>query len=404
MRGISRVWCLLSILLVAGCSTPQPQVATRDFSHLLARGVSRGLPGMWLAVGTVEALDWAGAAGFSSLAGAVDAEVDDGVHMASITKSFTAVATLQLVDSGHLSLDDRLVDLLPDETVGRIPNVEEITVRQLLDHSSGIYGFNNNSEYLSFLVGPDAGQDRVWTPQEFVALAFDGTNEPFGLPGEGHYYGDTNYVLLGLIVESLSGAPLKTIVADRVLGPLRMGSTYYLTDYLNGSGAPPTDPASGYLSLSRQLLSVMPVNDEFPRVREDLAETSAAGETIDAAAGLITTVPDLHRFGRALFGGELLQGATHTWLLSVADGMDVAELETERVRALRAYRKPYGVIVTAEGDGPGGSNSLLAYHPETGVVVAAMTNVHGLWFESDFFLDEVVAEAVKAYAAGPHRH
>ena len=396
MRGFSGVCCLLSLLL-GGCAQPQPEVAVRDFSHLLARGISRGLPGMWLAVGTVDGLDWSGAAGFSSLAGTVEAEVDDGIHMASITKSFTAVAALQLVDAGRLSLDDRLVDLLPAGVVGPIPHVEEITLGQLLDHSSGIYGFNNNKDYLTSLVGPAAGGGRLWTPLEVVALAYDGVNEPFGLPGEGHLYGDTNYVLLGLAIEAVTGRSLKAVVRDSVLAPLDMRSTYYLSDYLNGSGPIPGNPARGYLKLSDELLAFMPVHEKFTRVREDLAETTAAGERIDAAAGLVTTVGDLHRFGRALFGGELLGEQSQRWLLSVGDGMEGEE--TERVWALRAYRKPCGLVIAAEGDGPGGSNSVLAYHPQTGVVVVTLTNVHGLWFESEFFLDEVVAEAVKAYTS-----
>ena len=184
-----------------------------------------------------------------------------------------------------------------------------------------------------------------------------------------------------------------------------MRSTYYLSDFLNGSGAAPGsqipgNQAKGYLKLSDELLAFMPVHEKFPRVAEDLAETSAAGETIDAAACLVTTVDDLHAFGRALFGGRLLQPATQAWLTSVAMGLEHEAVGAERVRALRAYHKPYGVVIAAEGDGPGGSNSILAYHPASGVVVAALTNIHGLWFENDFFIDEVVAEAVRAHRPG----
>ena len=397
MRGFSRACCLLLLPLALACAERQPQVESRDFSNLLARGVSRGLPGMWLAVGTVESLDWSGAAGFSDLAGTVEAEVDDAVHMASITKSFTAVATLALVDSGRLSLDDRLVDIVDSEVIDRIPHVEEVTVAQLLDHSSGIYGFNNNAEYLRTLIGPGAGEGRAWTPRDLVALAHEGVNDPFGAPGEGHRYGDTNYVLLGMVVEAVTGRSLKQEVSASLLGPLGMGSTYYRSDFVNGSGPVSTNVARGYLKLSPKLMGVLDVHEKFPRVREDLAETTEAGETIDAAACLVTTARDLHRFGRALFGGELLQPDSQAWLMAVADGLGAEPSGTERVRALRAYSKPYGVLIAAEGDGPGGSNSMLAYHPETGVVVVALTNIHGLFFENEFFVDEVVGEIVAVY-------
>jgi D-alanyl-D-alanine carboxypeptidase len=352
---------------------------------------------MWLAVGTVDGLDWSGAAGFSDLAHTVEAEIGDGVHMASITKIFTALAALALVDAGRLSLGDRLVDLVDTDVIGGIPHVEQITVAQLLDHSSGIYGFNNNVEYLRTLIGDAAGEPRTWTPHELVALANEGVNEPFGRPGEGHRYGDTNYVLLGLVVEGITGRPLRDEVEVSLLDPLGMGSTYYRSDSLEGGAPAPVNPARGYLKLSPELMSFMPVHEKFPRVREDLAETTAAGETVDAAACLVTTAGDLHRFGRALFAGELLQSRTQAWLLSVADGLEEEPLGAERLGVLRAYSKPYGTVIAAEGDGPGGSNTLLAYHPETGVVVVALTNVHGLWFENEFFLDEVVGEVVRAY-------
>ena len=213
MRGISKAWCLLLVPLLSACAPQPPHPQPVDFAHLLARGISRGLPGMWLAVGTTDELEWSGAAGFSNLDGTVDAELDDRVHMASITKVVTAVTALQIVEQGSFSLDDRLVDLLDAETIDRIPYIESVTLAQLLDHSSGIYGFNNNADYLASLVGPAAADGRSWTPRDFVALAYEGVNEPFGRPGEGHHYGDTNYVLLGLAIEQVTGRSLKEHVA-----------------------------------------------------------------------------------------------------------------------------------------------------------------------------------------------
>ena len=68
---------------------------------------------------------------------------------------------------------------------------------------------------------------------------------------------------------------------------------------------------------------------------------------------------------------------------------------TERLGVLRAYRKPYGVLITAEGDGPGGVVSLLAWHPETETVIVAFTNIFGMWDEAEFMQDEVVAAIIE---------
>ncbi|MDX1642729.1 MAG: serine hydrolase domain-containing protein [Thermoanaerobaculia bacterium] len=397
MRRVSRDWCLWSVLLLVACAPVGQAPLQRNYSHLLARGIHRGLPGMWLAAGTVDELAWAGAAGLSRLEGTVDAELDDRVHMGSITKAFTAVVALQLIGEGRLGLDDPVTAHLSDELVGPIPHSEEITVGQLLDHTSGIYGFNNDLRYLRGLLGREAGEPRSWAPADLVALAYEGVNEPFGRPGERPRYGDTNYVLLGLVLESVTGESLQTAVRERILEPLGLEATTYLLSPPAGGDALPPDRAAGYFHVSDELRSVSEFHPKFRRVRDDLLRTTEAGETITAAAALLTTAPDLFRFGRALFGGELLGDSVQGRLLAVADGLDAAPVGTERLGILRAYRKPYGVVVTSEGDGPGGSNSLLAYHPATGVVVAVLTNVHGLGFESRFFLDEVVAEVVRSF-------
>lgn len=401
MRVVSRDWCLSVCLLLVACAPTGDIPQARNFSHLLARGIHRGLPGMWLAAGRVDEFAWAGATGLARLEGTADAELDDRVHMGSITKAFTAVVVLQFVEEGRLALDDGVTEHLPDELVGPIPHIDQVRIEQLLDHTSGIYGFNNNLRYLDSLLGEAAAEGRRWSPEELVALAYEGVNEPFGLPGERARYGDTNYVLLGLVLEQVSGKRLEELVRERILEPLGLEATTYLP-VRTASGDPPPGPragrrAEGYLHPSEELRSVIDFHPEFPRVRQDLLRTTQAGETIAAAAGMLTTAPELFRFGQALFGGELLGGSLQRWLLSVAEGLEDAPVGTERLAALRAYRKPYGVVVTVEGDGPGGSNSLLAYHPATGVVVAALTNVHGLGFENEFFLDEVVAEVVRSY-------
>ena len=89
---------------------------------------------------------WSGAAGYSDLEHRTPASPDDGYHMASITKVFTAVATLRLIDAEQLSLDARLMDLLDASLVGPIPHAGEITIAQLLTHTSGLYAPNNDPE------------------------------------------------------------------------------------------------------------------------------------------------------------------------------------------------------------------------------------------------------------------
>jgi CubicO group peptidase (beta-lactamase class C family) len=267
------------------------------------------------------------------------------------------VATLRLVDEGRLRLDDRVADLLPRDLVGPIPNIQEITVGLLLDHSSGIYGFNNNREYLNTLVGSEAGKGITWSSERLVALAYEGVNDPFGVPGQGQFYGDTNYVLLGQIVEAITGESFRDYIRKNLLEPLGMSRTRFFSEFSPFEGYFPENAAQGYTVLSEELLAVLEPSSLFPRLEGGLANTTPAGETLDAAAGLVGPIDDLGRFARALYARDLL---------------------------------------TSEGDGPGGVNTVMAWHPASGTIVVGFTNIFGLWGETEFILDEIFSQVVIA--------
>jgi hypothetical protein len=120
---------------------------------------------------------------------------------------------------------------------------------------------------------------------------------------------------------------------------------------------------------------------------------------VDTAAGLVTTLGDLHVFGRALFRGDLLASDTQRWLMSVADDLEEEPSGSERLAALRSYHRPYGVLVTAEGDGPGGAVTLLAHHPDTGTIIVAFTNVFGHFDEAEFLQGTVVPQILEQVSA-----
>jgi D-alanyl-D-alanine carboxypeptidase len=171
---------------------------------LLQKGIDRGYPGIAVLIQSSDGKTRSAAAGYSDLENRVPMRVDDAFHVASINKTFTAVAVLRLVDDHKLLLNATLKECL-GEAVAQIPNAERITVSQLLDHSSGIYATNNDMDYLTTVIGPKADPTRVWTPTELIALAGKSGNKPSDEPGHDHYYADTNYILLGMIVERISG-------------------------------------------------------------------------------------------------------------------------------------------------------------------------------------------------------
>ncbi len=383
-------------VVVISCAAIAPGGNKDSQLHaLLQTGVDRGYPGLAMLIRPREGRNYSAAAGYSNLEKHTPLRVDDAFHMASINKTFTAVAILRLVDEGKLSLDATLKNQL-GEVAGRIPYADRITVSQLLDHSSGIYPTNNDMDYLITIIGQQADPARVWTPKELIALADKDRSKPSGLPGEGHFYSDTNYILLGMIVERVSGRPFKEYLAKTILEPLGMLSTYFYSDYLGKKAPLPIATVQGYLLATQELRSIIEPNAMFKPVPGDhrtqgqLLNTTLAAERTDAAGGLVTTLPDLLRFASALFRGKLLSPLTQKFMMSAGEGMQNQPLGKKRVLAMQAVRKSYGVLVYKEGDSPGGVNTLMAYRPATDEIYVGFTNIFGYFDEVDFLMDGVI--------------
>jgi len=392
---VPRVLAVHALLLYASLCSFCATADDLPLKSLLQKGIERGYPGIAVLTQSANGEVRSAAAGYSDLENRTPMRVEDAFHIASINKTFTAVAVLSLVDAHKLSLNTTLKECLGD-TVARIPNADRITVSQLLDHSSGIYATNNDMDYLTTVIGPKADPARVWTPLQLIALADRDRSKPSAQPGEGHHYADTNYVLLGMIVERLSGHPLKQHLTETLLVPLGMHSTYFYSSYLGKDAHPPVPTVQGYLLSTEELRSVISVNAMFKPVPGDrraggqLLNTTLAAEHNDAASGIVTTLPDLLKYASALFHGKLLSAKRQAFLMSVTEGMSTQPIGKKRVWAMQAIHEPFGVLVYKEGDGPGGVNTLMAYNPATGDIFLGFTNIFGYFNEIDFLMNQVI--------------
>jgi CubicO group peptidase (beta-lactamase class C family) len=161
--------------------------------------------------------------------------MDSAFEIASISKLFTAVLVLQLQEAGALQLEAPAAHYLPKDFMKGFlvrdgtDHSGDITVAQLLGHRSGLANFwedpplnraGNNVFIEAFL----AESQRLWRPTEVLAM-LPGL-QPDGLPGQRWHYADSNYVLLGCIVEHLTQQPLHTVLRTKLLGPLAMHQTY----------------------------------------------------------------------------------------------------------------------------------------------------------------------------------
>lgn len=298
---------------------------------------------------------WLGASGVADRAQQIPMTPDTRFRIASISKIFTAVVVLQLVDEGKIALDAPVDTWLP----GLVPRGNQITVRNLLQHTSGLYDY---LEDRSFVSRAYSEPERSWDPVELVSYAAR-FPAAFAPGAEGRWdYSSTNYVILGMIVEKATGNTLASEMRQRIFNPLQLDNTHF-TPY-EDAGEP---MAHGYGRSTDQ--SAVSMSFAF------------------ATANIVSTTKDLQGFARALFGGELLAPETMALLQQFVNGkgqynMPALAYGLGLMRnelpvgpdADGQKRAPELVTVLGHIGGFGGFRSALWYNPATGVIIALGVN------------------------------
>lgn len=210
-------------------------------------------------------------------------------RMGSNTKTFAAVIALQLVGEGRLSLDDSVQRWLPGLVTGNGNDGRRITVRQLLQHTSGLPNYTEDLTIFSSAHEYRARRFDHYEPAELVALAV--RHQPLFAPGTHWSYSNTNYILVGMIIEKVTGRSWAVELRDRILRPLDLRQTY-------SPGDRPDLPRP-YAKAYHQFAP-----------GEPLVDTTLFNTTAAYAAGDLVTAPaDLGRFWQALQRGRLLRPA-----------------------------------------------------------------------------------------------
>jgi D-alanyl-D-alanine carboxypeptidase len=215
----------------------------------------------------------------------------DAFRAGSLTKTFVATVVLQLVAEGRLSLDDTVAHWLPAVVTGHGNDGARITVRELLEHTSGIYDYAYDLPEIATAAGWQADRFTTYTPEQLIAIAMK--HRPAFAPGTAWSYSNTNYVLVGMIIQRVTGHSWQQEVTDRIIRPLGLRHTV----------APYTDPLipgphlDGYSAFSATFGA--PVIDV----------TAADMTYVSSAGAVISTSADLARFYQALLSGRLLPPA-----------------------------------------------------------------------------------------------
>ncbi|NHA05105.1 beta-lactamase family protein [Mucilaginibacter sp. HC2] len=256
------------------------------------------------------------------------ATIETKYRIGSISKMFTATMIFQLIDEGKLSFDTPLASYFP-----QLPNAGKITIREMLDHRSGLHNFTNDSLYTTYMGSPKS---------EAEMITIFARQKPDFEPDTKAEYSNTNFVLLGYIIEKLTGKTYAEELKKRVTSKIGLADTYY------GTKANPAKNEAYSYNYSAQWTQ-MPETDM----------------SIPGGAGAIVSTPaDLVKFINALFAGKLISQTNLELMKTMKDNYGMAMF------MIPFYdKKGFG-----HSGGIDGFSSLLAYFPEDKLTIAYISN------------------------------
>ncbi|WP_454016085.1 serine hydrolase domain-containing protein [Bacillus sp. Marseille-Q7846] len=303
MKTRSQITCASLALLIAGSSllytTPTSIVKaepTQNVSSSSQTSTQRdrnsvkqamrdilqlGYPGI-LAKTSKSGKTWGYAAGLADLSTKKPMKTDFRFRIGSVTKTFTATVVLQLAGENRLNLDDSIEKWLPGVIQGNGYDAKQITVRQMLNHTSGIAEYSKSKE------ADFTNPKRIYTAEELVKIGLSAP--PDFAPGTGWSYSNTGYVLLGMLIEKVTGNSYAEEIENRIIEPLELSNTFLPG---NSSVIPGTKHARGYVQ---------------PDGASELKDVTYYNPSIGSSAGdMISTADDLNKFFTSLLGGKLLK-------------------------------------------------------------------------------------------------
>jgi D-alanyl-D-alanine carboxypeptidase len=265
----------------------------------------------------------------------------------SISKTFVAALALRLAEQGKISLNDPLSKYVPT-----FPNASHITLSELLDHRSGIRDVFDSTSMANAITGSPS---KMWTVAQVLARI----GVPYFAPGRGYHYSNTNYILLGVVIEKVTGKTIASLVRSEFLDPLGMKNTWFQPE----EKAPIADFAHGYMNSPSKPRDVSKGQTMLPYNSEaTVAWTSG---------GFVSTASDLARWASALYGGGVLDESELAWMTDVSPtlpytanpygyGFEVATIDKQMVWGHRGHLDGFW--------------SAMWYLPDDGITLVILTN------------------------------
>lgn len=334
-------WAVALVLLFSGsaqANAPSASEVAAFAEPLLAKSYAVDGPGAAVLVARGDQLLFRGARGMASLELGVPLSPDHVFRIGSVTKQFGGAAVLRLAEEGKLSLDDPLSKFLPD-----YPNGAAISVRQLLNHTSGVKSYTD-------IEGVMDGPIRRDLDTASLVASFKDLPADFA-PGTDWAYNNSGYVLVGAVIEAASGQAWHQYLEQALLAPLGLGQTRYGADNLLVHGM-----TQGYVGSDTKAVPAPFLSMTQPHI----------------AGALISTVDDLWRWNQALHNGKVLTPASYQAMITP----EAAAVEARYGLGLVAG-SVRGRPQLSHGGGIFGFSTHLLYVPEQQLSVVVLQNSNG---------------------------
>ncbi|HRW30759.1 MAG TPA: serine hydrolase domain-containing protein, partial [Emcibacteraceae bacterium] len=283
----------------------------REMNEALINIVAHSVPGISVAVANKNGVIWSGAAGFSNIDDGVTLSQSHLLGIGDITNQFIGTILLQMEQEGVVNLNATPKSILGD-VVANIENADTASLYQLLNNTSGIYSWSDDEDWARRGRGIQLNPHYQWRRDEVLQYITKDLHQALSIPGEMRHYSKSNYTILGLIIEKITGGPLELEVRNRILAPLKLTHTYYDTYEILPQGG----LAGSYHLGTNQFISKVGINADFETESNLFINTSGTSLSSEGlAGGMVTTPRELAIFASALWNGKIINEKDLTTIL-----------------------------------------------------------------------------------------
>lgn len=326
------------------------------YQALINDMTSIGVVGVIMSVCHTQTGMWMGTSGKADLLNNMDMQPCNISRVGSTVKMFTAATVLKLAEEGKLNLEDKISSYLQGDVIHKIENADKATIRQLLQHSSGIYNYIQN---LKFQTASLNDFIREWKPDDLLQYAYN--QKAYFQPGEDVRYSNTGYIMLGMLIENIEGKPFYEVFEEKIFDPLGLTlTTFAAEDHI------PAGIVRGYIDMYSNLQVV--------------ESTYFSGwDYYTADGGLISNPYDMSVFFQALMSGQIINSNSLSQMLTwktpnepdpeffpISYGLGIFKIETDK-----------GIAYMHSGDAVGYYANMLYFPDDSTTIVYAVNSNYG---------------------------